>query len=435
MKDKNNEILKDVENTDGGKNVDPLYTKIKFDAILSDYQLNMILKIIEYAKGFVLSADDLKKYWEKYHLPIPVKPVSYVLLLDAMNGSPHICIQHINGKSYYDYCACRHFALPLLMNENISAMDKGISDYRNGIVGILKLSQTLSQSLMLINSEIYNFFIDAMLDDDVNPELESLNSALPNRDFFYVAKELNDFIQGFYNAYDNLPGVLPNSTILALNAALILERNKCSFSAFCGLFLDAVWGTEEYLKPLRDIEYQIQHRFQGAELYRLEIPSSPVDTSIPIGTRGPNAHTTLMKLFLIDTDGNRVLVRIDLPHVNSLKFHINVNCPDSKKYSAMSHYEIEADRHDDSLNRVFDSLKASISEQMPHLLVIQDTDRADENRILEDMRKYIDYLTLCSNYICNKTYEKPLRKVAGYLTISDTSIDNVLAEAGNHYRV
>lgn len=60
MKDKNNEILKDVENTDGGKNVGPLYTKIKFDAILSDYQLNMILKIIEYAKGFVLSADDLK---------------------------------------------------------------------------------------------------------------------------------------------------------------------------------------------------------------------------------------------------------------------------------------------------------------------------------------------------------------------------------------
>ena len=435
MKDKNNEILKDVENTDMGKNVGPLYTKIKFDAILSDYQLNMILKIIEYAKGFVLSADDLKEYWEKYNLPIPVKPVSYVLLLEAMNRSSHICIQDINGKSDYDYLACRHYALPLLMNEFISAMNKGISDYRNGIVGILKLSQILSQSLMLINSEIYKFFIDAMLNANVKPEPELLNSALPNRDFFYVAKELNDYIQGFYNAYDNLPGVLPKSTILALNAALILERNECSFSAFCGLLLDAVWGTEEYLKPLRDIECQIQHRFQGAELYRLEIPSSPVDTSIPIGTRGPNAHTTLMKLFLIDTDRNRVLVRIDLPHVNSLKFHINVNCPDSNKYSAMSHYEIEADRHDDSLNRVLDSLKASISEQMPHLLVIQDTDREDENRILEDMRKYIDYLTLCSNYICNKSYAKQLRKVAGYLKISDTSIDDVLAEAGNHYRV
>ena len=228
---------------------------------------------------------------------------------------------------------------------------------------------------------------------------------------------------------------LPNSTILALNAALILERNKCSFSAFCGLLLDAVWGTEEYLKPLRDIECQIQHRFQGVELYRLEIPSSPVDTSIPIGTRGPDAHTTLMKLFLIDTDGNRVLVRIDLPHVNSLKFHINVNCPDSNKYSAMSHYEIEADRHDDSLNRVLDSLKASISEQMPHLLVIQDTDRENENRILEDMRKYIDYLTLCSNYICNMDFDRQLRKVAGYLHISDRSIENVLIEARNYYRV
>lgn len=435
MKDKNKEILKDVENTDGGKNVGPHYKTIKFDAILSDYQLNMILKIIEYAKGFVLSTDGLKGYWEKYNLPIPVKPVSYVLLLEAMNGSSHICIQDINSKNDYDYLAYRHYALPLLMNESISAMDKGISDYRNGIVGILKLSQTLSQSLMFINSEIYKFFIEAMLDDDVNPELELLNSALPNRDFFYVAKELNDFIQGFYNAYDNLPGVLPNSTILALNAALILERNKCSFSAFCGLLLDAVWGTEEYLKPLRNIEYQIQHRFQGAELYRLEIPSTPVDTSIPIGTRGPNAHTTLMKIFLIDTEGDRVLVRIDLPHANSLKFHINVNCPDSSKYSVLSHCEIEADRHDDSLNRVLDSLKASISEQMPHLLVIQDTDREDENQILEDMRKYIDYLTLCSNYICNQSYEKQLRKVAGYLKISDTSIDNVLAEAGNYYRV
>lgn len=231
------------------------------------------------------------------------------------------------------------------------------------------------------------------------------------------------------------PEASPSMALNAVNAHLLMEKHICMFSALCGLMLDAAAGTEEYFQPLKNIEMVLRIVFNGAELYRLELPSSPVDTSLSIGSRGSQAHTTIMKLFLIDQNDHRIVLRIDLPHVRAQKFHFNVISPDVNRYSGLNHMEIESTKHDDSLIPVLDILKMSIHEQMPNLCIVCDTNDKDEKLILQEMEKMIVYRHMCLNYIVDKDYSKQLKKIAGFLRMPSVNIESVIELASKYFSI
>lgn len=417
----------------------PNYTKIKFDTVLTDYQYNIVLKLIEDVRSFTVTEETLQTYWEKYKIPVPINPIGYNELLRAINDHSFYCIQDDRKKRHIDYFNHGHYTPSLILNESIRSVDWAIARYQaaSTIDGDLieQVSQTLSQSLILINNNISQFYLNNSFDLGQDLTFEEFTTCYPNRDFFNDAKLLHGNISGIVQLHRDKPDDVPPLILEAINAHLYYEKNLCAFSALCGLMLDAAAGTDAYFEPLRCIENHIRLIFHDAELYRLELPVSAVDTTMAIGSRGPQAHTTIMKLYLIDEHDKRVVIRIDLPHVRSPKFHFNVISPDDKRYKKLNHTEIDATNHDDSLIQVLDILKTSLKEQMSHLLVVDDTNDNDEKDILADMEKFITYRHLCLNYILNKDYSKQQKKLAGYLRIPNDNIDKIMLEATKHYRI
>ena len=415
------------------------YTKIKFDCKLSDYQYTIVLKTIEWIKGFGVTPSLLQTIWEKYKLPSPISSCNYDELLDEINNHCFFCIQDDNCKRYVDYFHHRHYMPSIMLNELIRNVDNSIAKYRAEEVkdsaAIENLSYTLTQSLILINSNISQSHLNSSFELGQDPDFEEFRSFIPNRNYFENARLLHCDVTSVVNLQRYLPDKTPTKALKALNAHLLLEKHLCAFSALCGLMLDAAAGTRHYFDPLRSIENHIRLIFHDSELYRLELPASPVDTTVAIGSRGANAHTTIMKLYLIDSNDKRIIVRIDLPHVRNPKFHFKVVRPDDAKYTNMNHAEIEAANHDDSLLQVLEILKDSIKEQMPHMFIVQDTQAKEEKMILTDMEKLITYRHMCQNYIVGKDYNKQLKKVAGYFRMSGSSIESVLEKATEYYSV
>ena len=415
------------------------YTKIKFDCELSDYQYTIILKIIEWIKGFSVTPNLLQKYWEKYKLPSPISSCNCDELLDEINNHYYFCIQDDNGKRYIDYFHHRHYMPSIMLNEFIRNVNDSIAKYKTervkGMEAIEKLSYTLTQSLILINSNISQSHLNNFFELGQEPDFDDFGSFLPNHGYLKNAQLLHRDVMSVVNLQRYLPNKAPVKALEALNAHLLLEKYLCAFSALCGLMLDAAAGSRHYFEPLRSIENHIRLIFHDSELYRLELPASPVDTTEAIGSRGANAHTTIMKLYLIDFNNKRIIVRIDLPHVRNPKFHFNVTSPDDAKYANMNHAEIEATNHDDSLLHVLEILKDSIKKQMPHLYIVQDTNEKDEKMILADMEKLITYRHMCLNYIGGQDYSKQLKKVAGYFRMPGGNIEPVLEKATEYYSV
>lgn len=415
------------------------YTKIKFDCKLSDYQYTIVLKIIEWVKGFSVTPSLLQTNWEKYKLPSPISCCNYDGLLDKIKNHYYFCIQDDNGKRHVDYFHHKYYMPSIMLNEFIRNVDTSIAKYQaekvKGEAAIENLSYTLTQSLILINSNISQSHLNNSFELGQDPDFEEFKSFIPNRDYFKNAQLLHRDVMSVVDLQRYLPDKAPAKAIIALNAHLLFEKHLCAFSALCGLMLDAAAGTRHYFEPLRSIENHIRLIFHDSELYRLELPASPVDTTVAIGSRGSNAHTTIMKLYLIDSNDKRIIVRIDLPHVRNPKFHFNVESPDDAKYANMNHAEIEAANHDDSLLQVLEILKDSIKEQIPHMFIVQDTNAKDEKMILADMEKLITYRHMCLNYIVGKDYSKQLKKVAGYFRMSGSSIEPVLEKATEYYSV
>lgn len=417
----------------------PDYTKIKFDVELTDYQYAIVLKIIEQIKDFDVKNDKLEEYWRKYHLPIPVKPVGFEDLLISIDSHSFICIQDNKAKRHIDYFNHRHYMPSLLMNEHIRVLNEAIGKFRSITnpdgENIRVLSQTLSQTLVLLNSNISQFLLNNNFELGNELSLEEVSRFYPIRGFIKDAKALHSNINSVLDLKQLKPEELPLMAISALNAYLIMEKQFCAFTALCGLMLDAAAGTEGYFKPLRNIENVIRLLFQDSELYRLEFPASQVDTTVAIGSRGPKSHTTIMKLYLIDKYDNRVILRIDLPHVRSDKFHFNILSPDDNRYNDLNHNVIDSSSHDDSLIQVLDIFKASIFDQMPNLCIVEDTCGKDEKLILEEMEKMIIYRHLCLNYILNKDYNKQYKKVAGFLRMPGDCIEKIIEEAAKKFSV
>ena len=415
------------------------YTKIKFDTVLTDYQYNIALKLIEHVRSFTVTQDILQTYWEKYKIPVPIKPSGYNELLRAINDHSFYCIQDDRKKRHIDYFNHKHYTPSLILNESIRSVDMAIARYQaaSTIDGDLieQVSQTLSQSLIIINNSISQFYLNNSFELGQDLTFEKFKTCYPNRNFFNDAKLLHGDISSIVQLHRYKPNDVPPLILEAINAHLYYEKNLCAFSALCGLMLDAAAGTDEYFEPLRCIENHIRLIFHDAELYRLELPMSAVDTTMAIGSRGTQAHTTIMKLYLIDEHDKRVVIRIDLPHVRSPKFHFNVISPDDKRYIKFNHAEIDATNHDDSLIHVLDILKTSLKEQMSHLHVVDDTNEKEERDILADMEKFITYHHMCLNYFLNKDYSQQQKKLAGYLRIPNDNIDNRIIEAKKHYRM
>lgn len=415
------------------------YTKIKFDVELTDYQCSIVLKIIEQVKNFDIQKEKLEEYWLKYNLPVPVKPVGFEELLISIDSHSYICIQDNRAKRHVDYFNHRHYMPSFFINEHIRVLNDAIGKFRsipdpNG-ENMCILSQTLSQTLVLLNNEISQFLFNNNIEFGNELSLEESSRFYPVRNFFKNAMSLHSDIMAIVGLNQDKPGELPIMSIKALNAHLLMEKQFCAFSALCGLILDATAGTEEHFVPLRNIESVLRIIFQDSELYRLEFPASQVDTTVAIGSRGPQSHTTIMKLYLIDKNDHRVVLRIDLPHVRSDKFHFNVLSPDDKRYDFLNHYVIDSLKHDDSLISVLDILKESIFDQMPNLCIVRDTCNKDEKLILEEMEKMIIYRHMCLNYILCEDYSKQQKKVAGFLRMSDENIERVIEEAAKRFVV
>lgn len=415
------------------------YIKIKFGGVLTDYQWNIILKIIEFVNDFKTNEKHLETYWLSYKLPSPINPKGFGELLRAIDNHSYFCIQDDKGKKYVDYFHHRHYTPSLFMNEYIRAADDAIAKYRSypciTADNCSELSYSLSLMLILINNVIFQFYLNNEFELGKEPSFEESKTFFPNRFFLNNAKELHADITAVTEMEKMKLKVFPKKSLEAINAHLLRLRYICAFSALCGLMLDAVAGTNEFFDPLRHIENFLRLFFHDAELYRLELPASPVDTTIAIGSRNSQAHTTIMKLFLIDKDEHRVMLRIDLPHIRENKFHFNVLSPDEKKYNSLNHTEIEAYKHDDSLIQVLDILKTSIKEQIPNLYIVQDTNKKDEKEILRDMEKLITYRHMCLDYLNGKDYRKHQKKIAGFLHRPDASIEALIEEAAMYYPV
>lgn len=369
------------------------YTKIRFDCSLSDYQRNIVLKIVEYAKAFEATADDIKYRWHVFQLPVPSVPSTFEELLKEFSDNHYFCLQDDTGKRYVDYMHHRCHAPWLYMNQHIMVVDNLIASYRqqtsHSLDEIQQLSYNIITSLQQINSSIFNFNLHTAFESNHEPTLEEATNFYPNQRYFSDSRALHKMVCTIVSMIQHTTK-FPSEKQYALYYLLLQERQLCFFSSLCGLMLDSFVGTEDFFKPLCHIESFMRMVFHDASLYRLELPKSPVNTLLPIGSRGSSAHTTIMKLFLFDRYGNRVFIRIDLPHVLTLTFHFNVESPDTQRYKKYDHHEIVSEQKNDELIPVLDILKESILQQMPNSCVIADTDSKVEDKILKEMKKYTE---------------------------------------------
>ena len=409
------------------------YHKIKFEHPISDYQRNIIVKLVEHIHAFSVTAEQLEKYWSSYNLPLPYNYTDSKTLLQNIEDCSELCIQDAEGgKIYYDIRHNKHYTSSIHLNEWIRHLDKSYAEFANNAnptnQQIEYMAGVMRDSLMLMNSSMFQFHFMQSDNDDMT--LEEAKMLYPDSYFYGDAVEFHRIVSAVTAIDDFEHSADTRLHVSALHSSFIMMRGLCAFTMFCALVCDAACGSMDFCKALVWIKESLQRIFHNAHLYQVVFPLSEVNTSKNVDERGEGDHTTILKLYLIDRFLNPVLVRVDLPHGRCKTLHFNVACnTDKQRYLGMNHFEIEADQTLDDLIPVLNSLRESMLHQMPHMLTSKDTTSDDDKEILLEMERFVWFDKMSLKLYKKEDYIKELKKVAGYLGTDKSNLKETLEKA------
>lgn len=413
------------------------YHKIKFEQPISDYQRNIIVKLVEHVQSFMVTPEKLEQYWASYDLPQPYGVTSFEDLLNQISDITDLCIQdEEGGKVRYSIEHSKHYTASIHLNEWIRNLDtkyaKFASKPNHTNEELESMAGTMRDSLMLMNSSMFQFHFSQSNSDELT--LEDAKMFYPDANFFPDAIEFHRLVSTLTSIDEYEHSADSHIRVDALHSSFIMMRGLCAFTMLCALINDAACGSLEFWKALVWIKESLQRTFRNAHLYRIIFPLSGVDTTKDIDQRGKKDHTTIMKLYLIDRLLNPVMIRIDLPHGRCKTLHLNVECKtDKTRYLDMNHFEIEADQTLDDLIPVLDSLRESMLHQMPHMLTISDTSEEDDDEMLTEMERFVWFDKMSLNVIKHEDYAIEIRKVAGYLGTDKNNLEETLKQSQNKF--
>lgn len=415
------------------------YLKIKFEQPITDYQRNIIVKLVEHIHSFAVAPELLEHYWKSYNLPIPYGRSDFADLLSQIQTCSELCIQDTGrGKIRYDVTPDHHYTASIHLNEFIRHLDMVYAEFASQSSHtneqIENMASTMRDSLMLINTSMFQFHFT--LSNSENMTLEEAKMLYPDSNFYRDSLEFHRLVSATIAIANYESPELSRLRIEALHSSFIMMRGLCAFSMVCSLICDAACGSLEFGKALVWLKESLQRAFHNGHLYQVIFPQTSVNTSKNVDQRGEGDHTTIMKLYLIDRFLNPVLIRIDLPHGHCKTLHLNVQCKtDKKRYLKMNHFELEADQTLDELIPVLDSLRESMLHQMPHMLKILDTTKDDENVFLTEMERFVLYDKMSLNIINEEDYSKELKKVSGYLGVDKSNLIQTMQQSKKKFKL
>lgn len=173
------------------------YHKIKFEHPISDYQRNIIVKLVEHIHAFSVTAEQLEKYWSTYNLPLPYNYTDSKTLLQNIEDCSELCIQDTEGgKIYYDIRHNKHYTSSIHLNEWIRHLDKSYAEFANNAnptnQQIESMAGVMRDSLMLMNNSMFLFHFMQSNNDDMT--LEEAKMLYPDSNFYGDAVEFHRIV-------------------------------------------------------------------------------------------------------------------------------------------------------------------------------------------------------------------------------------------------
>lgn len=185
---------------------------------------------------------------------------------------------------------------------------------------------------------------------------------------------------------------------ILLYPMLILLRGYCAFSILISFMIDAQSSsfTIGYQKITR---FLLEH-FQDSSIYLITRPISLCKKSESASNRGAESHTTRLKIYLYDKNRTPTLLRFDLPHKGVPNLHINVKTMSGK--TSLNHSKIE--EKFSGIDYFFNFIHEQMIIETPHLFTWKDLNKAEDSKILNNMKDFLDYEKQCFKYIEDTVY-------------------------------
>ena len=415
------------------------YYKLKFeDHELTDYEFLLWVKMFYYMKRKEECSDQIPSHElldslrKEYQLPIPTDNPDSEELFKKIISHEWIKLQDSTGKYLFGPFSTTYTQVPSFsINRFQRSLHITIGHLRKQIgsgditTELKEKTRWIIDCIRGVNHFISTFIINVYASQEKRlPQGDLLEYSYPYSSCDKVSREIYEIIMPICevpqsdwekDGYDEelrMPLLLPK---------LIELKGIAGFSCLSGFFLDAMFISFDYFKPLMGILFFIHSQFHNSILWRIEFAASPVNLAIPVEIRGQQDHTTQLKIYLFDCKDRPRVIRVDMPHKgegNEKYFHFNVNPVFTGEQ--FDHKVITKDCN--HIQSVLESIREAMSRECFNLFEIKDSDADADDDILNEMQRFLVYEDMTTAYIIKDDVEDSLNR---YNIIAQTDFSTI----------
>lgn len=415
------------------------YFKLKFeDRELTDYEFLLWVKMFYYMKRKEKRSEQcpshelLDSLRKEYQPPVPIDNPDSEELFEKIISHEWIKLQDSTGKYLLGPFSTTYTQVPSFsINRFQRSLHITIGHLREQIgsgyitTELKEKTRWIIDCIRGVNHYISAFNINVYaIQEKALPQGDLYEYSYPYSSYDKVSNEIygiimticdvpqSDWEKDGYNEELRMSLLLPN---------LIELKGIAGFSCLSGFFLDAMFFSFDYVKPLMDILFFIHSQFHNSILWRIEFATSPVNMAIPVEIRAQQDHTTQLKIYLFDSKDRSRVIRVNMPHKgegNEKYLHFNVNPVFTGEQ--FDHKVITKDC--DHIQSVLESIREAMSRECFNLFEIKDSDADTDDDILNEMQRFLVYEGMTAAYITKDDVEDFLNR---YNTIAQTDYSTI----------
>lgn len=422
-----------------------------FDTELSKAQQFIYIKLINYCHECKdANEDSVEDYLKLFELPLPTNyPSTSNLLSHFKENIGNIILKLPTCESHFA-CSC-YFpgeekrkelqVMPIQLNKTIieminimSLLDCNLEDWNesdfnhfinainNLFVDCRNLFSSFMQHVIGKHEEINQTWIDLM---NIWGKIEDYQNILlaPIGKFIYYRRNGSKISAEF------------------LRPQMIYVRGLVAKIALNVLIFDFIISTEDMTESkqvfLAGICHIIRHCYEGASLQKIVFTAPPVNLSTPAAEREAKDYTSRVALYFVrtqpdDTTINRIeVLRVDLPHKDIDKVHINCDTIGCKVKDCLNHRTFEMTEQE--TQNMFYDLYGYISLHLPNLSIISQGTKDEEKYAIDLLKCYTEWRHyLCTHKIDTLTNDAPLD--SNLQKLSSLPEDSTLMDFMNYFK-
>lgn len=359
-----------------------------FDENINAAQIQLFAKVAKCMMEDAFSMD----YFRLINCPFPREANDAQALQQYCEHYPYNACFYVSTSNYKDlkYIHIRGSQIPSLNSSlYLAVLQKLFNDfkYKKENLQYLDIVDELLVAFVSINTDLTFFNVNKADDEDALSWDKNYGPCFFDRNRF---SELRGRVcmAVFKQRTGGTISSQMEDTLRGLVMSLVYQ---CGYISFWSCLTDVATfpgNSQQENEVLNNLTEFMLENYLNIYVYNLSVENNPVSGGSNTSTRGSAENTTRIKLYFTKDDGEPVLLRMDLPHVDYPYVHLNIQEGESNM-----HVRLSQDAVGDEYDHVFDNLSAALLHYNFSAADYVHSPVAEDKRIIKDMRYRTALLT------------------------------------------